>query len=145
MILLDTNIVSEPLRARPDPRIRAWLDAADQQSLFLCTPVLAEIRFGIERLPSSARRARLDKWCVNLEEDIFVDRILSFDRSAAHEFGRIIALRQRLRRIIKPLDAQIAAIAAANGLALATRDVEDFAGLGFEVINPFANAPPSLT
>jgi predicted nucleic acid-binding protein len=65
--------------------------------------------------------------------------------SAVHEFGRIVALRQRLRRIIKPLDAHVAAIAAANGLALATRDIEDFAGLGFEVINPFANAAPSLT
>jgi predicted nucleic acid-binding protein len=144
MILLDTNIISEPLRTRPDPRIRAWLDAATQQSLFLCTPVVAEIRFGIERLASGARRDRLEKWCVSIEEDIFVDRILSFDRSAAHEFGRIVALRERLGRLIKPLDAQIAAIAIANGMALATRDANDFAGLGFEVINPFADAPPSL-
>jgi len=143
MILLDTNIISEPLRTRPDPRIRAWLDAATQQSLFLCTPVLAEIRFGIERLASGARRDRLEEWCASIE-DIFMDRILSFDRSAAHEFGRIVALRQRRGRIIKPLDAQIAAITIANGMALATRDAEDFAGLGFEVINPFADVPPSL-
>lgn len=142
MILLDTNIVSEPLRARPDPRIRTWLDAADQQALFLCTPVLAEIRFGIEWLPSSARRDRLEAWCVAIEEDIFMDRILSFDRSAAYQFGRITALRERLGRLIKPLDAQIAAIALANGLALATRDVGDFAGLEVEVINPFADTAP---
>lgn len=143
MILLDTNVLSEPVRKQPDQRVRAWLDAAAPESVFLCAPVLAEIRAGIERLPSGKNRERLERWCADVKTDVFMDRILSFDQRAAHAYGEIVALRERLGRIIKPIDAMIAAIARANGMALATRDAAEFAGLGLDVVNPFDYAAPA--
>lgn len=143
MILLDTNVLSEPIRKRPDTRVTIWLDTTDQESLFLRTPVLAEVRAGIERLPQSNNRHYLERWYGELEQHLFVDRILLFDISAVHEFGRIIARRHRAGRPIQPMDSLIAAIALANGMALATRDTGDFAGLGLDLINPFADAAPT--
>ena len=137
MILLDTNVVSEPIRPRPFGRVRAWIDSQPARSLFLCTPVLAELRYGVERLPAGSRRERLDRWVHQLESEHFVDRILPVDQQAAHVFGRIVTRRERSGRPIKPMDALIASVAINYGLAVATRDVQDFADLGLELINPF--------
>jgi toxin FitB len=137
MIILDTNVVSEGWKPRPDAQVIAWLDSLSQATLFLCTPVLAELRYGVERLPQSARRTRMEAWIDHLETQLYRDRVLPFDRAAAWEFGRLAALRERFGRRIEPMDALIAAIASAHGAAVATRDVHDFEGTGVVLINPF--------
>ena len=136
MILLDTNVISEPFRA-PDSVVRRWLDDQPLRDLFLCAPVLAELHYGVQQLPPGARRNRLLEWVRVVEEVEFSDRILPFDRHAAREFGRIMVVRRRLGRSGGPMDALIAAIALAHGAVLATRNVRDFDGLGLKIVNPF--------
>lgn len=103
----------------------------------MCAPVLAELRYGVERLPAGRRRTELDRLVLNAEQDLFANRLLPFDREAAHEFGRVAAKRASMGRPIMPMDSMIAAIAIANGMSIATRDIDDFAGLGIELVNPF--------
>lgn len=136
MILLDTNIVSEGLRLRPDPHVRNWLDAQRPADLFLCMPVVAELHYGAELLPAGARRAHLEL-AVRRIEEAFVERILPFDRAAAHEYGRIVAIRDRLGRSTGTMDGLIAAIAKVHGATIATRDVYDFTDIDLDIVNPF--------
>jgi predicted nucleic acid-binding protein len=137
MIIVDTNIVSEPYRPRPDPNVRAWIDAQGTSTLFTCTPVLAELRFGYERLDRSARKDRLGAYIERVENDLYRGRILSFDLAAAAHYAKIATRRERLGKRIEQMDALIAAIALAHGASVATRDVDDFSNIGLEVINPF--------
>jgi toxin FitB len=141
VIVLDTNVVSEPFRTQPDDRLRRWLDDQRRHDLFICTPVLAELRYGIELLPSGRKRDRLERWVHELEEVSFANRILPLDRGAAHEFGRIVARRTKAGGPIAPMDALIASIALSNEATLATRDIGDFAELGLRLVNPFGAAP----
>lgn len=136
MILLDTNVVSEPYRARTDLAVIRWLDRQQRVDLYLCTPVLAELHYGAERLPPGARRDRLADWLRQVEHE-FADRTLAFDRAASHAFARVAVIRSRLGRPVGTLDAMIAAIALTQGAVVATRDIDDFAGLGLDVVNPF--------
>jgi predicted nucleic acid-binding protein len=137
MIILDTNVISEAFRKRPQPGVRDWLDRQRPSDLFLCAPVLAELRYGVERLPTGRRRSELDRLVTNAEQDLFANRLLTVDREAAHEFGRVVARRAGMGRPIMPIDGMIAAIALANGMSVATRDVKDFADLDIDVVNPF--------
>src|ERR1700721_1178116 len=95
MILLDTNVVSEGWKSKTDPRVLAWLNAQPANSMFLCTPVLAELRFGVELLDAAPRKDRLRAWVDRLEAQVYRGQILSFDLLATHEFGRLAARRQR--------------------------------------------------
>jgi predicted nucleic acid-binding protein len=140
MILLDTNVISEHFRPRPQAAVIAWVDAQPANEMYICTPVLAELRFGAERLDPGRRQTELHAAIDRLENTLYHGRILAFDPSAAAHYGRIAAMRERMGRRIGQMDGLIAAIAVAHGAALATRDERDFAGLGFEVINPFAPA-----
>lgn len=140
MIVLDTNVISEAFRTAPSLTVRSWLDAQNPADLFLCTPVLAELRYGIERLPAGARRSGLEQMLATIENELFESRILPFDRTAAYEFGRLQARRDSLGRPISTMDALIAAIAVSQRMAVATRNIRDFADLELEVINPFEPA-----
>jgi predicted nucleic acid-binding protein len=137
MILLDTNVVSESWKPQPDRAVASWLNSQPVHSLYLCTPVLAELRFGIERLPHGRRRAFLASWVARLESEAFRDRILPLDSAAAAEFGRLAARREKLGRRMEPMDALIAGIAASQAAGVATRDTSHFEDLGLELINPF--------
>ena len=137
MILLDTNVVSDSARPRPHPSVHSWFNAQSPNDLFICTPVLAELRYGVERLPKGVRRGYLDRWLQQIEREGFADRIIPFDRRAAHEFGRLLHQRTSKGRPINTMDAIIAAIAKAEGATLATRDGADFADLDIEIVNPF--------
>jgi toxin FitB len=139
MILLDTNVVSEAFRPQPINIVREWFDAQEPEDLYLCTPVLAELRYGVEQLPAGARRARLDELITHIEEVVFVDRILPVDRRTAHEFGRIVARRKLAGRPLMTMDAFIAAIAISNRAVVATRDTHDFEGVGLELVDPFTS------
>ena len=137
MILLDTNIVSESWRQSPSPVVVAWLDNQPMETLYLCAPVVAELRFGAERLAAGFRRDRLLARIELLENEGFQGRILDFDLAAAAAFGRIGAERERIGRRMEPFDAMIAAIAISRGMQMATRDTGDFADIGLDLINPF--------
>ena len=137
MILLDTNVVSDAWKPRPNPEVLAWIDSQDAMSLFLCTPVLAELRYGVERLPSGSRRERLRGLVDRVENDSYLGRILPLDIAAASEFGRLTVEREKSGRRMEAMDALIASIALANRMELATRDVRDFSGTGLDLINPF--------
>ncbi|HEY7300902.1 MAG TPA: type II toxin-antitoxin system VapC family toxin [Xanthobacteraceae bacterium] len=136
MIILDANVVSEMWRPMPDPTVAEWVDSQREDSLYLCTPVLAELRYGIERLAAGRRKERLKSAIDRLEEG-YRDRILALDAAAAAEFGRLAVKRERIGRRMAPMDCLIAAIAVSQGTALATRDTNDFADLGLTIINPF--------
>ncbi len=141
MIILDTNVISEAFGKSPNATVRAWLDAQTPTDLFLCSPVLAELRYGIERLASGARRTALEGMLSDVESELFENRILPFDQSSAHAFGPIMAQRNRAGRPMGTMDALIAAIAVAQDMAIATRDIADFTELGLDLINPFE--PPA--
>lgn len=137
MILLDTNVISDSSRPRPHPSVRNWFGVQRPSDLFICTPVLAELKYGVERLPHGTRRRYVEDWLRKIENEGFSDRILTFSRQAAHEFGRILHHRTSGGKPIGTMDAIIASIAKVEGAALATRDVGGFAGLGIEIVNPF--------
>jgi predicted nucleic acid-binding protein len=137
MILLDTNVVSEAWRARPIAAVIDWMDAQPATSLYICTPVLAELRYGVERLPASRRRDRIRALVDRLEADTYRGRILTVDAAAAAEFGRVAAKKERAGRRMEPMDALIAAIALTQQATFATRDVGDFSDLGLNIVNPF--------
>jgi toxin FitB len=137
MILLDTNIVSEIYRPVPDPSIVGWIDSQPRASMYLCAPVLAELRFGMERLAESSRKDRLRESIDRLEGELYRNRILAFDAAAASAYGRMAPTCQRLGKPIGQMDLLIAAIASIHGAAVATRNFRDFDGLGLQLINPF--------
>ncbi len=138
MILLDTNVISEPWLPQPSKSVMDWLNSQAIQDLYICTPVLAELRFGIERLAEGARKARLNSASERLVNEVYRGRILNFDTASALHFGIITAKREQMGRRMEPLDAQIAAIALAHQMTLVTRDTTDFRDIGLELIDPFA-------
>ena len=141
MTILDTNIVSEGLRSSPNSAVQSWINAQNFETLYVCSPVLAEIRFGVALLPPGRRRARLQDEADILEYVRFKGRILPFDEKAAAAYGELAAARQRRGRPIGLIDGFIAGIAMANNADIATRDVYGFSELGLNVINPFEFAP----
>jgi len=135
LIVLDTNVPSETSKAQRDPKVMQWLVVNDDR-LWLPTIVLAELRYGVEKLPPSRQRTRLEAWLA-AQNYRYANRILPFDVAAAEAHGR---LRARLRAIGKPMDASdsyIAAIAIAQGASLATRNVEHFVHAGVDLIDPW--------
>lgn len=137
MIVLDTNVLSELMRPQPDSQVIAWLDAQAVDELLVTAITVAEILYGLARLPDGKRKAvLLDTALVMLRED-FAGRILAFDELAAECYATLVAGRERTGCPISMADAQIAAICLSHGVVLATRNVKDFEGLGFELINPW--------
>ncbi|MFQ5347280.1 MAG: type II toxin-antitoxin system VapC family toxin [Rhodothalassiaceae bacterium] len=137
MIILDTNVVSEPLRRDGDPGVVAWLDRHAPETMFLTTTSLAELLFGIAILPDGKRKDGLDTALADLLDKLFGARILPFDRDAARLFARLLAHARVRGRAISMADGQIAAIASVRGFAVATRDTEPFEALGVPVVNPW--------
>lgn len=137
MIILDTNVISEVMRAAPAQPVLDWFDRQVASSLYLTTIVEAELRFGVLLLPEGKRKDHLARALDEMLEEDFADRILPFDRAAAQAYAVIAASRRRKGRAVKEADYQIGAIAASRGAALATRNVKDFIGTGFEVLNPW--------
>ncbi len=135
MILVDTNVLSETSRLDPDRGVTKWL--ADRRSqLRIPAVVLAELRYGVEKLPVSRQRTDLERWLARLTAD-FEGRILPFDRKAAEAHGR---LRARLKGLGKPMDApdsHVAAIALSLGAPVATRNLKHFHHADIELINPW--------
>jgi predicted nucleic acid-binding protein len=134
--LLDTNVVSEWVKPRPHPGVVAWLAEADEDRVFLSAVTLAELRYGIERLPVGRRR-RLDAWLSDELPLRFAGRVLSVDGPVADAWGRVVARAEAAGRSIATMDAFIAATAEIHGLALVTRNEADFAAVVKAIVNPW--------
>ena len=137
MILLDTNILSELMRPRPNIDVISWMDNQLTSTLFTSAITRAEIELGVALLPAGKRKQRLAT-LIPYVFDKFPQRCLSFEETAAVYYGRIVANRIKIGRPISVEDAQIASIALANGLHLATRNEKDFEEISnLVVINPW--------
>ena len=134
MIILDTNVVSEPMRPNANPAIRAWLDQQVVETLYLTATSLSELLVGIEILPDGKRKEGLGAALVELVERLFGSRVLAFDQQAAMAYAPLVYRARAGGRIISVADGQIAAIAAVHGFAVATRDTEPFMATGVPVI-----------
>jgi predicted nucleic acid-binding protein len=137
MILLDTNIISELMKALPSPRVLAWVDSQVVSQLFITSITIAEISYGLSVLPQGNRRNSLEDAFNKVIKEAFSHRTLSFDESAAHHYGKVMAQRKKQGRPLSVLDGEIAAVAISQGKILATRNTRDFIDCGLEVVNPF--------
>lgn len=138
MILLDTNVISEPWKPVPDYTVIAWLDAQAIETLFLSAITIAELRFGIAAIPIGKRQTILRD---RLEGEVlphFSERILPFNLAASQSYAELMARARVSGKAIGTADGYIAATAAANGLVVATRDASPFEAAGLKVINPWS-------
>jgi len=134
--LLDTNAVSEWVKPRPNPGLVAWMESADEDRLFISIVSLAELHYGVERLPPGRRRSRLEQW-LNQELPLrFEDRILAVDPTVAEVWGKAVSRAEAAGRPIGAMDAFLAATAETHHLTLVTRNVSDFALLK-TILNPW--------
>ena len=135
--LLDTNIPSELIRTRPEPRVSEWVYSQDEESLYLSAVSIGELRRGFAILPKGKRRTKLELW---FEKDLmlrFRGRILPVTYSIADRWGRLHGERQLRGTPLNMADGMIAATALEHNLTVVTRNVKDFAGLGVAVLNPW--------
>jgi predicted nucleic acid-binding protein len=136
MIVLDTNVLSEAMRASPAPRVAEWMARERAANLFTTAITEAEILLGIAMLPDGRRKNELQAAAQRVFS-LFASRILSFESTAASSFAAIAAGRRHAGLPINDFDALIASIARSRGMALATRNVADFEGTGVDLINPW--------
>ena len=137
-MILDTNVISEPLRgAAANGMVKDWLDRQVVGTLFLTTTSLSELLLGVEILPAGKRREILVASLRSLLEQLFANRILPFDENAARAYAPMMKRARAAGRAISMADGQIAAIAAVNDFAVATRDTAPFLAAGVQTINPW--------
>ena len=137
MIVLDTNVISEPLKPRTDTVAVAWLDNQPKETLYLCAPVLMEVLLGITLLPDGKRKRGMTTAVQALLASFFADRFLAFEREAAVVYASLASRASAKGNSISVADCQIAAIAAVHGFAVATRDMAPFRAVGVPVVNPW--------
>ena len=137
MYLLDTNVISEPLKPLPDQAVTRWLDAQDPETLYLTATVLSEVLIGIALLPAGKRKHGMEQDMRGLQTRLFGDRFLPFDREAAVAFALLGSRAGAKGYSISMADCQVAAIASVHGFAVATRDTAPFLAAGVPVINPW--------
>lgn len=135
--LLDTNVISEPMRQRPNEGVIAWLAGVNEDRVFLSVVTITELRYGIERLATGRRRGRLDGWLRKELTPRFAGRILPIDLEVADACGRLVAHSESLGRPIEPRDAFIAATAEVHRLALVTRNASDFEATVKNIVTPW--------
>ena len=137
MFLLDTNVVSELMRMAPDPAVEAWVGRHPIQSLFFSAIGESELRYGAAILPAGRCRGTLVSEIEMMLRAAFENRILPFDTGAARAYASLAAKRRLAGCSVVPADCQNAAIARTRGMAVATRNVGDFEGMGIEILNPW--------
>ena len=137
MILLDTNVISEPWKPAPDTAVLTWLDAQAIETLFISAISIAELRFGIASMPSGKRQTILHDRLEGEVLPIFDRRILPFSVGTAQFYAELMAGGRTSGKAIGKADGYIAATAAENHLAVATRDTSPFEAAGLRVINPW--------
>ena len=137
MILLDTKVVSEPLRHAPSARVIEWIDAQPLETLYLSAITVAELRTGVALLPAGKRRASLHDDLEKRVLPLFVGRVLPFDMACTNAYAELMAKARAAGLAVGTADGYLAASAAANGFTVATRDTRPFQAVGLEVIDPW--------
>ncbi|UIF84656.1 type II toxin-antitoxin system VapC family toxin [Cupriavidus necator] len=137
MIVLDTNVLSELMRGQAEPAVVDWLDRQEQDSLAVTAVTVAELLYGIARLPEGRRKTGLRDAALQMLDEEFAGRVLAFDEDAAVHYAALVSQRERTGRPISMADAQIAAICRHHAAALATRNTKDFDGVGVILANPW--------
>jgi toxin FitB len=135
--LLDTNVISELIKPKPEPKVTTWIDETDEELLFLSVLTLGEIRKGVVLLPRSARRTALEAW---LNKDLplrFYDRILSIDQEVADRWGHLSGLTSARGVRVAVIDGLLAATAIQHDLTLVTRNTKDVAATGVSLFDPW--------
>lgn len=135
--LLDTNVVSEWIKPRPEPGVIKWLAEADEDRVYLSVVTLAELRFGIQRMPPGERRNRLNAWLKDELIERFEGRILPIDPPVAEAWGQLLARGRVLGRTLAIMDGFLSATAEVHHMTMVTRNVPDFLDLGHPVVNPW--------
>jgi len=148
MIVLDTNVVSELMRAEPTPSVLRWVDAQEAGKLWLTSVTVQELIYGIARLPAGKRQQHLNAQLLEMLDDDFAGQVAPYDGEAAAIAGRLLARCEREGRTMPLADAQIAAICIALHATLVTRNTQDFEAAGLMLVNPwdeFHQNEPSST
>jgi predicted nucleic acid-binding protein len=141
VILLDTNVISEPWKPAPNARVVAWIDAQAIETLYVAAVTVAELRLGIAAMPAGRRR---DTFAQRLEQEVlplFGGRILPFDLDASKAYADLMVNARDAGRAIGKADGFIAATAAAKGFMVASRDTGPFEAAGLTIVNPWEAAP----
>jgi hypothetical protein len=138
VIVVDTNVISELMKSRPSEMVKEWFLQQDSREMRMTSITVAEILYGIERLPSGKRREKLRDVALEIFGG-FAEQILSFDASAATHYSKIVTSREQQGNPIGGFDAQIAAICRSHATQLATRNEKDFVGVGVTMINPWTD------
>ncbi len=137
MIILDTTVVSELMRSEPSPAVVRWVGQQHLSELRICAVTVAEILYGIERLPDGRRKVAFRESAHELFSR-FADEVISFDGRAAEHFAEMVDFRERSGTPMSGFDAQIASICRVHDAALATRNERDFVGVGLRLLNPWS-------
>jgi toxin FitB len=137
MIILDTNVVSEPMRPNGNPAVIAWLDQQMVETLYLTATSLAELMVGVAILPQGKRKSGLGAMLQEQILNLFETRLLPFDRLAAIRYAEVVGRARAQGVSVSFGDGQIAAIASVLNFTVATRDTAPFIACGIPVINPW--------
>jgi predicted nucleic acid-binding protein len=135
--LLDTNVISELIKSKPDTNVLRWIDETEETILFLSVLTLGEVRNGIERLNSGKRRGRLESWLTVDLRLRFQDRILAVNEAIAERWGALSATAAKKGRPVPVIDGLLAATALHHDLMLVTRNDTDVTGTGVATLNPW--------
>lgn len=133
--LVDTNILSETIRRRPDPNVLAWWEE-NEASVCISTITVGELRYGIELLPEGRRKEVLQRWLKDVSS-LMRGQVIGFSRSVAHVWGQLRSEWRKAGVSVPSIDGQLVAVARRHSLTIATRNVRDFAHAGVKVVNPF--------
>jgi toxin FitB len=137
MIVIDTNVLSEIMKPNPDPDVLSWVDSVPALQTAITAVTVAEVLYGIGRLPDGARRRKLMTAAEKIFDEDFRNRIFVFDADAAVEYATLVVEREAAGLPISMADGQIAAVCRVHNCTLATRNVRDFEGTGVTAINPW--------
>jgi len=138
VIVIDTNVLSELMNPQPSDAVARWLDAQPAAELWLTATTVAELRFGVARLPDGRRKHELEAAVDLLVDEVFGGRCLPFDAAAARHYGELVASSERQGHPIGFADGQIAAVCVGHGAALATRNGKDFRGTTLRLVDPWS-------
>ncbi len=137
MILLDTNIISEIMKEFPSESVTTWLSQQHSLTLYVSSISIAEVRYGLNIMPESKKRSRLESSFTSVMQSAFSQRVLVFDENAAIQYATLMSKNKKTGSVMTTFDAQIASIAISTRSLLATRNTKDFVRCGTQIINPF--------
>jgi predicted nucleic acid-binding protein len=137
VILLDTNVISELMRANPEPSVQAWMDECHRGDIGVSAISVAEILYGIGSLPEGRKQSELLEAAADVFDGYFDERVFAFDRRAAVHYAEVVCRRERMGAPISMADAQIAAVCLSHGAGLATRNTRDFENTGVVLVDPW--------